>query len=90
MTRWIRYFYEKQPHHIVVGACKAAAEYLVVAHKKPHVFGSWEGGRRKLSVQRKDTAQPPTQNPKKFAKKSSLCTTSRWNDNFQEQPSRGD
>ncbi|XP_026420215.1 uncharacterized protein LOC113316211 [Papaver somniferum] len=48
-TRWIRFFYEKQPNKVCndcfilnhkKGVCKAAAEYLDALHKKAHYFGT--------------------------------------------------
>ncbi|XP_026443846.1 uncharacterized protein LOC113343999 [Papaver somniferum] len=47
-TRWINFFYEKQPHNIcphcyiikhTQGACKEAAEFFIKAHNKPYYFG---------------------------------------------------
>ncbi|KAI3913805.1 hypothetical protein MKW92_018085, partial [Papaver armeniacum] len=48
-TKWIRFYYEKQPHKICPKcfvlkhsnkACDAAAKFLELAHQKPHFFGN--------------------------------------------------
>ncbi|XP_026416606.1 uncharacterized protein LOC113312051 [Papaver somniferum] len=61
-TRWIKLFYEKQPHKICPScyilnhtkeACKAVVDYLAKAHDKPHYFGELKiGARKKIEIAR--------------------------------------
>lgn len=79
MTKWIRFFYEKQPHKIFPncyilnhcqGVCKAASEYLEVVHKKVHMFGNFDDIRKNFSVHPKPVNQIPKAVQRKVIKKT--------------------
>ncbi|XP_026410606.1 uncharacterized protein LOC113305823 [Papaver somniferum] len=76
-TRWINFFYEKQPHKICPNCyilnhnkdvCKAAADYLTKAHAKPHYFGELNIGATKQTVIARDGEQIPAVIQKKNTK----------------------
>lgn len=80
-TRWIKFFYEKQTHKIctdcyllqhVQGVCKAAAEFLDKAHKKPHFFEAAGTGGKRITQEGRTNSVIPKAVQKETSKKNSF------------------